>query len=753
MKPFKLTCILTVLMSMVGLQAFAVWNTSKKIQVGDLYYYLDTDNNQAQVTRKSTGYYWGDIVIPSSITYQDKTYSVTSIASSAFNNCEALTSVTVPNSVITIDVSAFRYCNKLTKVVLPEKLEIISDRLFEECQSLTDVTIPATVKKISYHAFNGCSSLTSISIPNSVTIIDELAFCGCKSISSIVLPSDLKEIGSMAFCACTSLGSIVIPNNVKTIGSSAFSGCSSLTSVVLPEGITEISSGLFNYCSNLTTISLPSTITQIGSNAFYGCTSLKHLFIPNNVLYIDTFRPFYGCEDAVCVNDKTEALLAIWEAGYIPYEEGTSNKLHPISVTIESTTQSTATLKLDNMREDLLYYDKYYYDQKQITGNRVVITDLCPGPYENHVRLGVKLPNSDRFHSTEIIHVFPQSLNPSLEVKSTATTIFVKGTFDEGDAVVAEQRIKIGDQTIKENHYTMTGIDPDKSFDIDYTVYVAYNSQYSSQTIYRPFPVTTTVKTEKLTLNTLPAKVVSPGNVIVAAETNISEEETNCGFEWRREDWPSDFTPNTGKAFVYDKMMEGFIRNMNTEKLWYYRPYYESTTGNKYYGKWEGIDPTNTSYFEPTVYTYETIAINGNTAQLKGYVMRGSDNIAKQGFKFWKKTYNAPHRATNVPSDAFIVEAEGNIITVELTGLDYQSEYTYVAFVTTTENETFYGEERTFTTEADDTGIETISGKSEQQKAFNVYSLSGALVRQKVTSLEGLPRGIYIINHKKVMVK
>ena len=44
MKQFKLTLVLTVLMSMVGLQAFADWNTSTKVQVNGLYYYLDNDN-------------------------------------------------------------------------------------------------------------------------------------------------------------------------------------------------------------------------------------------------------------------------------------------------------------------------------------------------------------------------------------------------------------------------------------------------------------------------------------------------------------------------------------------------------------------------------------------------------------------------------------------------------------------------------------------------------------------------------------
>ena len=38
MKRFKLSFVLTILMSMVGLQAFAAYDTSTKVQVNGLYY-------------------------------------------------------------------------------------------------------------------------------------------------------------------------------------------------------------------------------------------------------------------------------------------------------------------------------------------------------------------------------------------------------------------------------------------------------------------------------------------------------------------------------------------------------------------------------------------------------------------------------------------------------------------------------------------------------------------------------------------
>ena len=87
MKQFKLSFVLTLLMSMVGLQAFADWDTSTKIEVDGLYYYLDNDNNQAQVTSMPSGKYTGNITIPSSFTYNATNYSVTSIGYQAFYSC------------------------------------------------------------------------------------------------------------------------------------------------------------------------------------------------------------------------------------------------------------------------------------------------------------------------------------------------------------------------------------------------------------------------------------------------------------------------------------------------------------------------------------------------------------------------------------------------------------------------------------------------------------------------------------------
>lgn len=257
-----------------------------------------------------------------------------------------------------------------------------------------------------------------------------------------------------------------------------------------------------------------------------------------------------------------------------------------------------------------------------------------------------------------------------------------------------------------------------------------------------------------VSLETQQPKVVKEGNVIVSAKTNLDESVTSVGFEWRRTDWTDDFASNTSKAYIYDGTMEGYIRNMNTNHLWKYRPYYEGYKGTKYYGEWVGLDPSNTSYFEPTVHTYADISVNGSSAKVKGYVQRGTDNISSQGFAYWK-TGGASAKAyapTSIPANATKVEAKGTVMETTLSGLDYNSTYAYVAYVTTSEGETLYGDQRTFTTGVNPTGIVEVAADTPKAKyAAGIYDMNGR-------KIEKTQRGINIIRFadgtvKKVLVK
>lgn len=105
---------------------------AETVEIGGIYYYLGSDLGTAQVIENPYNYY-GDIVIPESITYCGVEYSVYLIQSYAFYYCRDLTSITIPSTVVLIGVCAFQECSSLTSVNIPNSVASIFHFAFYHC--------------------------------------------------------------------------------------------------------------------------------------------------------------------------------------------------------------------------------------------------------------------------------------------------------------------------------------------------------------------------------------------------------------------------------------------------------------------------------------------------------------------------------------------------------------------------------------------------------------------------------------------
>lgn len=247
----------------------------------------------------------------------------TAIADNAFQNCDGISSITLPATVTSIGNNAFYYCGELTEMIIPNSVKNIGESAFRNCSNLSSLTIGSGVVEIGRNAFYGCRNLSAVTIPNSVTTIGEQAFVDCKLLTQIVIPGNVTSIGEQAFRGCDGLESIAIPFTGAAADATENTHFgyifgtvpAALKTVTITAG-TAIEDGAFSGCAGLTSIKLPETLTRIGNHAFYGCAGLAELIIPDSVAIIGK-GAFDGCESLQFNNDENGVYLGNAENPYL----------------------------------------------------------------------------------------------------------------------------------------------------------------------------------------------------------------------------------------------------------------------------------------------------------------------------------------------------------------------------------------------------------------------------------------------------
>ena len=139
---------------------------------------------------------------------------VTSIGSYAFYSCKNLSKIIFPeNSLKTIDSSAFNSCDGLTDITIPDSVTTLGSSLFSNCQALKNVNLPASLTVLNNSIFTSCNSLYEITVPENVTTIKN--YCVENSgVQRIYLGSKISTIESSAFNKANSLTDIYF-NKIK----------------------------------------------------------------------------------------------------------------------------------------------------------------------------------------------------------------------------------------------------------------------------------------------------------------------------------------------------------------------------------------------------------------------------------------------------------------------------------------------------------------------------------------------------------
>ncbi|MCQ2261371.1 MAG: leucine-rich repeat domain-containing protein [Bacteroidales bacterium] len=317
--------LFTLTLIVLGLSVWAQdYDFSVVAPTGQTLYYKTTNpRSNAVAVVAPNDYSWsgyvmpaGSLTIPAMVTYRGQTFTITTIRSCAFSNCDNLTNVTLPNTVASIEDAAFYHCSRLTYVSIPTSATAIGQFAFCYCVNLTSISLPDSVATIGQYAFKGCNSLTNVSFGKYLSYIGPDAFEECINLIDVTIPSNVASIGAEAFAncinlrhvafnarqcddcyvpfnGCSNLSSMTFGDSVERIPASLCMGCP-ITSVSLPNSVIHIGEKAFSYCSSLTDISIPNSVSYIGEKAFSYCSSLIDISIPNSVAAIER-ATFSGC--------------------------------------------------------------------------------------------------------------------------------------------------------------------------------------------------------------------------------------------------------------------------------------------------------------------------------------------------------------------------------------------------------------------------------------------------------------------------
>jgi len=235
---------------------------------------------------------------------------ITSIGACAFEDCEGLSSITIPIGVKKIGECAFLGCDGITDIYCNGKMAALPF-IFGEVQKLSNL-----LERITIHyavSANKCGDNVSWEIEDGDTLvisgngpIDDSPMSGFapdyfyyqKQIKNIIINEGVTGIGSSAFYSLINLQNVSIPSTVTSIKDGAFAYCKNLKKVFLPEGLRSIGEGAFLYCEKIDTLYIPSTVKSIGKGGLLGCSKLSNIVIFPGVKIQDNKSAVWGRNSA-----------------------------------------------------------------------------------------------------------------------------------------------------------------------------------------------------------------------------------------------------------------------------------------------------------------------------------------------------------------------------------------------------------------------------------------------------------------------
>ena len=306
-----------------------------EVNYNGIWYELNPATQEATVmtvyklvdSGKLSAYYTGDVIIPDTVPYDGKNYTVTTLGDECFWQC-TMTSLTLPATLKKLGWESFYNIKTLTTLEIPDLVEVIEHGDFY-ASFLTSITLGSGVKTIEYDAFTNANLITQMTVKAEVppTLVATSIPDNLKAKTTLYVPKGKVETYKTApywngFMAYKEIKAPIV-NPVKigdvyyTLTESPYNGdetvfrCSVAApvasgfangdeyqgNITVPESIIyddqryvvmAVDWYAFRDQTLLTGVTLPNTIQRIGNSAFQN-TSLTAITLPESVTTLENY--------------------------------------------------------------------------------------------------------------------------------------------------------------------------------------------------------------------------------------------------------------------------------------------------------------------------------------------------------------------------------------------------------------------------------------------------------------------------------
>lgn len=314
-------------------------NTDKRYTIDDMGYYLDQEHKVAACTGLQTeNADVTDLVIPSTVRYNDVTYAVVALYDNRYNQNKVRT-LTLPRTLRHINDWGLSDYRAITDLEIPANVERMGNDVVYNCPKLQRIKVKADVPptlgsldtngyydeygnhtyrylrivipRESFHAYRLVSAWNTdrtvlIGGDEGVTVstgklaagdlghvvIDEAGYL--PEVNKLIIEGELNADDWSKMKDMTNLTEIDLSGAlIDEIPDGAFSGRWALDKVVLPSTLRTIGSRAF-YETRLTSIDIPKGVTSIKNYAFYNSQKLEKADLPDSLTSIGEYA-FHRC--------------------------------------------------------------------------------------------------------------------------------------------------------------------------------------------------------------------------------------------------------------------------------------------------------------------------------------------------------------------------------------------------------------------------------------------------------------------------